>query len=112
MIACRAAEFALVRPDHQLISINDIIPTPSHPTSSCIMLPDEVSIIIDSKKISSSFWNFFVGSFVIYHDENCIIDHVIRRAIGRNRIKYLFNEIVMFIVPMSMMVRDTFVVWA
>lgn len=32
--ACRAAVFASVRPYHQPISKNDIIPTPSHPMNS------------------------------------------------------------------------------
>ena len=33
-MACRAAVFASVRPNHQPISRNDIIPTPSQPMNS------------------------------------------------------------------------------
>lgn len=32
--ACRAAVLASVRPNHQPISMKDIIPTPSHPINS------------------------------------------------------------------------------
>lgn len=33
-MACRAAVLASVRPNHQPISKNDMIPTPSHPMNS------------------------------------------------------------------------------
>lgn len=87
--------------DHQLINMKDKIPTPSHPTRSCIKLPAVARVSMEIRKISRCFWNFVVGSLVIYHVENSIIDHVTNRAVGKNSVEYLLimSVIVIFVMP-------------
>ena len=92
---------ALVRVDHQLINIKERIPTPSQPVSSCIKLPAVARVSMEIRKISKCFWNFFVGSLVIYQVENSMIDQVTNRAVGKNSVEYLLimRVIVMFVIP-------------
>lgn len=56
-IAWRAAVLASVRPYHQPISRNDIIPTPSHPMKSWNMLFAVTKIIIVIKNSSKYLKN-------------------------------------------------------
>ena len=91
--------------DHQLISIKDMIPTPSQPVSSCIKLPAVVKVSMEIRKISKCFWNFIVKSLVIYQVENSMIDQVTNRAVGKNNVEYLLiiRVIVIFVVPVLIM---------
>ena len=91
--------------DHQLISIKDRIPTPSHPVSSCIKLPAVAKVSMEIRKISRCFWNFFVNSLVIYQVENSMIDQVTNRAVGKNNVEYLLiiRVIVIFVIPVLVM---------
>lgn len=87
-IACRAAVLASVRPYHQPISRNDMIPTPSHPMNSWNRLLAVTRIIIVIKNISRYLKNLWIhGSECIYHIENSIIDHVTNNATGMNSIE-------------------------
>lgn len=91
-MACRAAVFASVRPYHQPISKNDIIPTPSQPMKSWNRLLAEVRIIIVIKNSSRYLMNRFrSGSECMYHIENSMIDHVTNRATGRKMIEKKSN---------------------
>ena len=49
--ACRAAVLASVRPNHQPISIKDMMPTPSHPMNNWKRLLAETRIIIVSRNV-------------------------------------------------------------
>lgn len=74
---------ASVRPYHQPIRRNDIIPTPSHPMNSWNRLFAETKIIIVIKNIRRYLKKrFMFGSECIYHIENSIIDHVTNNATG------------------------------
>ena len=85
--------FALRREDHQLISRNDMIPTPSHPTNSSSKLFAVVSVIIESKKIIKYLVNCSkLISADIYQFVNSRIAHEINRAVGRNIIEYWSNS--------------------
>lgn len=80
--------FASARPNHHPIRRKDIIPTPSHPMNSWNRLLAEVkiSIVIKNRRrylMNRSMW----GSECIYHEENCIIDHVTKRATDINMIE-------------------------
>lgn len=91
-IACRAAVFASVRPYHQPIKRNDIIPTPSHPINSWNRLLAEVKMIIVIRNISRYLMNRFrCGSECIYQDENSIIDQVTNKATDRKMIQKKSN---------------------
>lgn len=91
-MACRAAVFASVRPSHQPINRNDIIPTPSHPINSWNILLADTRMIIVIRNIRRYFMNRFrLGSECMYHIENSMIDHVTNRAIGINKIEKKSN---------------------
>lgn len=82
-MACRAAVLASVRPYHQPIRRNDIIPTPSHPINSWNRLLDVTRIIIVIRNMSRYLKKRLIwGSECIYHIENSIIDHVTNNATG------------------------------
>ena len=82
-MACRAAVFASVRPYHQLISKNDMIPTPSHPMNSWKRLLAVTRIIIVIRNMRRYLKNWVMwGSECIYHIENSMIDHVTKSATG------------------------------
>lgn len=84
-IACRAAVFASVRPCHQLISRNDIMPIPSHPIKSWNKLLAVIRINIVMRKISRYLRNWLIfGSELMYHIENSTIDQVTNNATGVN----------------------------
>lgn len=84
-IAWRAAVFASARPNHHPMRRKDIIPTPSHPINSWNRLLAEVKISIVIKNNSKYLINRLMwGSECIYHEENCMIDHVTNRATDRN----------------------------
>lgn len=75
--------FASVRPYHQPINRNDIIPTPSHPINSWNMLFAVTRIIIAIRKIRRYLKNRFIwGSECMYHDANSKMDQVTYRATG------------------------------
>lgn len=87
-IACRAAVFASVRPCHQPISRNDMIPTPSQPMNSWNRLLAVTRIIIVIKNRRRYLKKrLMLGSECIYHSENSIIDHVTNSATGMNNIE-------------------------
>lgn len=87
-IAWRAAVLASARPYHHPIRRKDIIPTPSHPMKSWNRLLAEVRISIVIRNIIRYLMNRSIkGSECIYHEENCIIDHVTNKATDRNRIE-------------------------
>lgn len=82
-MACRAAVLASVRPYHQPIRRNDIIPTPSHPINNWNKLLDVTRIIIVIRNISRYLKKRLIwGSECIYHIENSMIDHVTNNATG------------------------------
>lgn len=58
--ACRAAELASGRPNHQLMSKKDIIPTPSHPINSWNRLLAVTKIIMEMRKISRYLKNWSI----------------------------------------------------
>lgn len=103
-IACRAAVLASVRPYHHPISRNDIIPTPSHPMNSWNRLLAEVKISIVMRNNRRYLMNRLIcRSECIYHEENCIIDHVTNKATDINRIEKksilkLIESLIEFIV--------------
>lgn len=79
---------ASARPYHHPINKKDIIPTPSHPIKSWNRLLAEVRISIVIRNIIKYLMNRLMwGSECIYHEENCIIDHVTNRATDRNRVE-------------------------
>ncbi len=79
---------ASARPYHHPINKKDIIPTPSHPIKSWNRLLAEVRISIVIRNIIKYLMNRLMwGSECIYHEENCMIDHVTNRATDRNRIE-------------------------
>lgn len=87
-IAWRAAVLASARPYHHPISKKDIIPTPSHPMNSWNRLLAEVKISIVIRNIIRYLINrSMYGSECIYHEENCMIDHVTNKATDRNRVE-------------------------
>lgn len=68
---------ASVRPYHQPIKRNDIIPTPSHPIKIWNMLLAVTRTIIAIRKIRRYLKKrFMYGSECMYHDANSRIDHV------------------------------------
>lgn len=74
---------ASARPNHQPMSINDIIPTPSQPMNSWKRLLAVTRIIIVIRNIRRYLKNrLMLGSECIYHSENSIIDHVTNSATG------------------------------
>lgn len=76
-IAWRAAVLASDRPYHQPMSINDMIPTPSHPINSWNKLLAETRIIMVSRNVIRYLKNWWIfGSECIYHSENSRIDQV------------------------------------
>lgn len=82
-IAWRAAVLASVRPNHQPISIKDIMPTPSQPMNSWKRLLADTKIIIVNRNVIRYLKNWWIyGSECIYHRENSKMDHVTYRAIG------------------------------
>lgn len=98
--------FASGRPYHQLISKNDMIPTPSQPINNWNMLLAEVRMIIVIRNSSRYLMNLFkCGSECIYHDENSIMDHVTNRATGRNSIKKKSNLKLIEIFRVLMVIR-------
>lgn len=87
-IAWRAAVLASARPYHHPINRKDIIPTPSHPMKSWNRLLAEVRISIVIKNNIKYLMNRLMwGSECMYHEENCMIDHVTNRATDKNRIE-------------------------
>lgn len=87
-IAWRAAVLASARPYHHPISRKDIIPTPSHPMKSWNRLLAEVRIsIVIRNNIKYLMNRLMWGSECMYHEENCMIDHVTNRATDKNRIE-------------------------
>lgn len=87
-IAWRAAVLASARPYHHPINRKDIIPTPSHPMKSWNRLLAEVRISIVIKNNIRYLMNRLMwGSECMYHEENCMIDHVTNRATDKNRIE-------------------------
>lgn len=91
-IACKAAVFASVRPNHQPINRNDIIPTPSQPINSWNRLLADTKMIIVIRNMRRYFINRSkLGSECIYHRENSIIDHVTNRATGMKRVEKKSN---------------------
>lgn len=90
--ACIAAVFASARANHQPISRNDIIPTPSQPMNSWNMLFAVTRIIIAIKKINRYLKNRLMSlSECIYHIANSRIDQVTNMAIGKNRMDIWSN---------------------
>lgn len=82
-MACKAAVFASVRPYHQPIKRNDIIPTPSQPINSWNRLLAVTKINIVIKNIKRYLKKrLILGSECIYHMENSMIDHVTNNATG------------------------------
>lgn len=99
-IACKAAVLASVRPYHHPISRKDIIPTPSQPMNNWNMLLAEVRMSIVIRNSVRYLMNrLMCGSECMYHEENCIIDHVTNRATDINKIekKSILKLIVSFI---------------
>lgn len=91
-IACKAAVFASVRPNHQPINRNDIIPTPSQPINSWNRLLADTKIIMVMRNVRRYFMNRSrLGSECIYHRENSIIDHVTNKAMGIKMIEKKSN---------------------
>lgn len=87
--ACRAAVLASARPCHQPIRRKDMMPTPSHPMNSRNMLFATVSVNMAIRNISRYEKNLLMwGSEDIYHIANWRMDHVTKRAIGKNVIEY------------------------
>lgn len=84
-IACRAAVLASVRPYHQPISRNDIMPTPSQPMKSWNRLFAVTRIIMVIRNSRRYLKNrLMLGSECMYHKENSMIDHVTNSATGIN----------------------------
>lgn len=82
-IAWSAAVLASVRPYHQPISKNDMIPTPSQPINSWKRLLAVTRIIIVMRNIRRYLKKrLILGSECIYHIENSIMDHVTNSATG------------------------------
>lgn len=82
-IAWSAAVLASVRPYHQPMSKNDIIPTPSQPINSWKRLLAVTRIIIVMRNIRRYLKKrLILGSECIYHIENSIMDHVTNSATG------------------------------
>lgn len=85
IIACKAAVLALARACHQLISKNDMIPTPSQPMNSCSILLAVVNISMAIRNNSRYFENLlWLGSVAIYQFVNSRIDQVMSRATVKN----------------------------
>lgn len=94
-MACRAAVLASGRPDHQPISRNDIMPTPSQPINSWYMLLAVIMVSIVIRKIVRYLINLLMfGSEDMYQIENSMMDHVMNRAIGVN----IIDKVSMYIV--------------
>lgn len=82
-IAWSAAVLASVRPYHQPMSKNDIMPTPSQPMNSWKRLLAVTRIIIVMRNINKYLKNrLILGSECIYHIENSMMDHVTNSATG------------------------------
>lgn len=87
-MACSAAVFASVRLYHQPMSMNDMMPTPSHPMNSWNRLLAEVRIIIVIKNIRRYLMKRLRwGSACIYQEENSMMDQVTNRATDINRME-------------------------
>lgn len=77
---------------HHPMRRKDIMPTPSQPTKSWIMLLAVVKVIIAIKNSKRYFAKVSCwGSVAMYHLVNSKIDPVISRAIGRNIVAYWSN---------------------
>lgn len=80
--------FASVRPYHHPIKRKDMIPTPSHPIKSWKRLFAVVKMIIVIRNSRRYLIKRLMSvSECMYHEENCMIDHVTNRATGKNRME-------------------------
>lgn len=83
MMACRAALLESARKDHQLMSLNDKMPTPSQPTNNMSKLLAEIRRIIIRIKIRRWLKKLVIlGSEYMYALVNSMIDHVTNKAVG------------------------------
>lgn len=87
-MACRAAVLASVRPYHQPISRNDMMPTPSQPIKSWnrLLAVTRIIMVIRNRRRYLKK-RLMLGSECMYHRENSMMDHVTNSAIGMNNME-------------------------